>query len=500
MVLQHGHAVSLARFASRVDDDAQLLSVADKRVFFWTDKDHHAERAHDDAVVDAAVSGDGELIVSASADGTARVWSTRSGTPVAVLRGHKSELTRAFFGANLGQDRSLLTAGTDNSLRVWRLRPPTLLAAQPGWIRGLAVDRSGQQLALCGDMGAPGSSGAKAKAEPGVPLCRLMPPTDLAGRTKDDPVVVSGPANTSPLASASLSADGQWLIGQPADGLGKPRALLWPLRPQVGTALTPAWLNGVSGAVFSRDAAVLATLNEGAKDGGAITLWDAATLSVSAANPPNVVARFAARPERSVLAVSPDGRWIAASEGKRVTLLDARASSTAPRILGAHLGDVRALAFSRDSQALVSAGSDRMALVWPVAATGPPAKPVRLAGGHTAALSSAAFSPDGKQVVTASSDNSIRVWNAASGHELAALRRHGDAVNLVAFAPSGNAILSVSDDGTAKLGDCAACNTALDDLRAQVGQRIDLDPVDKIAFAAESRPWLPWLRWPSAKR
>jgi WD40 repeat protein len=47
---------------------------------------------HDDWVNDVDISVNGELAVSASDDGTARVWDTRSGSPLAVLRGHRNSV------------------------------------------------------------------------------------------------------------------------------------------------------------------------------------------------------------------------------------------------------------------------------------------------------------------------------------------------------------------------------------------------------------------------
>ena len=168
-------------------------------------------------------------------------------------------------------------------------------------------------------------------------------------------------------------------------------------------------------------------------------------------------------------------------------LWDRRAAAgTAPRRLQGHQGDVRALAFSPDSQALVSASTDRSARVWRLSggADLPPA--VVLQGSHGAALSSAAFSPDGAWVVTASADNSVRVWDARRGLERAALFRHAGAVNQALFDASGEWILSVSDDGTAVLGRCDACWLGLDSLRRQARAEVLLPPDEQATLRADS--------------
>ncbi len=505
-LLQHRRPVALARFAGRADDPNKLLSMAGKKVYFWNDESHREVREHDDTVTDATVSDDGEWIVSASADGTARVWSTRLGTAVAVLQGHRSQLSRAMFGP----DHAVLTASDDNTLRVWRVKPPLLLEAQPGRLEALVVERDAAGAVLCGEGASDEGRSAAADARPAnvsaakapssgrsagqspakemaaVVLCRQVALTDLSQR--GDAARAEYRAKASSVVSASISADGRWLLGQPPLSAASSQPLLWSRSDK--TLLEVPWLNGVTGSAFARDAPRLAAITAQ----GAVRVWDSRALGSAA---PPLVAELAAvaghAPE--LLAISPDGRWLATASGKSVGLFDLSAPA-ARRALAGHGGDVRALAFSRDSQRLVSAGADRTALVWTLRG---PADPTRLAGGHSAALTDAAFSADGKLVATTSSDASVRLWDSHSGRNVAALTRHGQAVNAVAFGSGDDRILTVSDDGSAKLGNCAACTAGLAELRAQVAQRIALDPQLRAELQALPSPWLPWLRWPQQR-
>ena len=165
------------------------------------------------------------------------------------------------------------------------------------------------------------------------------------------------------------------------------------------------------------------------------------------------------------------------------------------------------MVFSPDSSTLVSASADRSARVWTLkglvagqtldcvdrlARRTPNC--VVLSGGHSAALQSAHFSPDGKRVVTASADNSIRVWDAATGHEWAALYRHGGKVNSALFDRSGEQIVSVSDDGTAQVGRCDACRLPLDELKQRAQASVRMTEGDEAALKADAASWLPrWL-------
>jgi WD40 repeat protein len=76
-------------------------------------------RGHEGWVRSAAFSPDGQRVVTASADGTARVWRVDGqGEPV-VLRGHEEEVNSAAFSPD-GQ--MLVTINSrDGTARLWAL-------------------------------------------------------------------------------------------------------------------------------------------------------------------------------------------------------------------------------------------------------------------------------------------------------------------------------------------------------------------------------------------
>ena len=72
---------------------------------------------HDDAIVSTAVSPDGKLILTASKDGTARVWH-RNGDLRRELEGHAGGIVTASFSPS---GERVLTASWDGTARVWDL-------------------------------------------------------------------------------------------------------------------------------------------------------------------------------------------------------------------------------------------------------------------------------------------------------------------------------------------------------------------------------------------
>ncbi len=80
---------------------------------------------HDERVLTASFSPSGDRIVPASADGTARVWAVDGSDQPVVLQGHDHEVLMALFDP--GGNR-VLTASPDRTVRIWRLDTDELVA------------------------------------------------------------------------------------------------------------------------------------------------------------------------------------------------------------------------------------------------------------------------------------------------------------------------------------------------------------------------------------
>jgi WD40 repeat protein len=467
---EHERLVTNVRLLQR-DGRPLLMTVSDTRVRFWPSTSRSETYAHGDWVLDADVSEDGELAISASNDGTAGVWWTRSaGTPVAVLRGHGNAVTGAFFT----RDKRAVTSSGDGSLRIWQLHPPRVLHWRDGWVLSAAFDGSGSRVLVCGEKGSRGTN------------CSIGDLTDGAALELRD--LESTAADAA--ATASWSFDGTLVAARfysyGADGLS--HLVVWNTA-SLGE-VTPRWLSAGDWheLTFSAGGNEFVTLGSG----GSVAVWSQSALQEEKPMP-----RVSLEPKdgRSGGSSSPDGRWLATIDGASVSLysidqaaLPATTAPGAPRVLDGHRGDIRTATFSADSRWLVTASNDGTARVWSVVADAAPARPsIELAGGHVGALSSAVFSRDGQLVITGSADHSIRVWSAQTGKQLGLLRRHGAAVNTVATSPNGTDILSASDDGTVRLGRCEACTLPVEALRQLVPERAVLAK-DEQAEPTQSDP------------
>lgn len=211
------------------------------------------------------------------------------------------------------------------------------------------------------------------------------------------------------------------------------------------------------------------------------------------------------------MALSPNGSTVAnAGVGEREIHLWQASSGQLLHRLSGHQGEVTALAFSPDSQWLLSAAQDGSARVWnaqsgelkqtlaenlgwlhaaaispdgKLAAIGSWAQPglvyvwdfqaaIRAGGSrepiHTIEaskvyLNALAFSPDNLLLASAGLDGSIRLWDAATALDPEAgmrlvglLQGHSNSVNSLAFAPDGKRLASGGDDCSVIIWDVAS--------------------------------------------
>lgn len=149
----------------------------------------------------------------------------------------------------------------------------------------------------------------------------------------------------------------------------------------------------------------------------------------------------------SVLAASPDGRWLAAGtwDGPHVLLIDLRTR----RVLRALPGRCAALAFSRDGRTLAVSHSNRGSVaLWRV----PDGVRTKTLSARQGDVSGLAFAPDGRTLACAGQDGAIFLWGLGRGKSgVVRVFGHTHAVESVVFSPDGRFLVSDSGDGTVRV-------------------------------------------------
>ncbi|WP_437307308.1 nSTAND1 domain-containing NTPase [Sorangium sp. So ce388] len=407
--------------------------------------------SHPDWVMHAAYSPDGERIVTACADGAARVWNADgTGTPV-ILRGHKDRVSAAAFSPD---GKRIVTASYDRTARVWNADgsgEPVVLRGHQNLVTSAAFSPDGKRIAT-------GSWDRTARVWN----------ADGSG----EPVVLRG--HEEQIGSAAFSPDGKRIATGSwdrtarvwnADGSGEPvilhghqdRVVSVTFSPDGKRIATGSWdrtarvwnadgsgepvvLRGhedrVFSAAFSPDGKRIIT----ASHDKTARVWSADGNGQSMALGGHDDGVYSA-------AFSPDGERIVTASWDRTARVWSAEEANETITLRGHEGQVDSSAFSRDGERIVTASWDRTARVWNADGSG---KPVVLRG-HESRLCSAAFSPDGKRIVTASYDKTARVWNADGSGKPVVLRGHEDVVSSAAFSRDGERIVTASWDGTARV-------------------------------------------------
>jgi RNA polymerase sigma factor (sigma-70 family) len=145
------------------------------------------------------------------------------------------------------------------------------------------------------------------------------------------------------------------------------------------------------------------------------------------------------------VAFSPDGKLLATGSWDNTVLIWDAATGRLIRAIHPQDGWIWGVAFSPDSQFLVTAGDHRSKRLrlWNVA-TG---KSVRSFEGHTNAIRDLSYSPDGKTIASAAHDGTVRIWDAATGNELRQFAGgDGPQLRSVAYSPDGKR-LATTDTG-----------------------------------------------------
>lgn len=119
-----------------------------------------------------------------------------------------------------------------------------------------------------------------------------------------------------------------------------------------------------------------------------------------------------------------------------------------PAEIGGNSRPVRSLAFTSDSQFLVSGGVDKTIKIWNVETR----SLVRtLSPSPAQEVGTVALSSDGQTLASGCIDGTVRLWHWKTGKLLYTLTGHSNIVTSVAFSPDGQTLASGSGDKTIRL-------------------------------------------------
>lgn len=338
-------------------------------------------------------------------------------TPIRWDHGRVHRMTHSPNGRHL----AITLLGSEDSFwaEVWDLKDRQLVRVTETFLRAIdsiGFDSTGTKLGLGLTLPGLNSEGKPAKSgEPTATLARSeFRLLDIAADTQQTlPYKVE--RDVAFLKPQNPEAGNSWFVGHGGGALNiwQPDVVA-PYRDLSGHRPKEVWdlaCSGDGSTVFS------------VGDDHMLRAWDLAS---------GVEKRFSS-PRSSLVscvAVSPDGRWVAAGGYDNDVVVYETESLNPVATLSGHTHDLRALAFSPDSQMLATGGRDRVIRLWSVPG-------FKLAGtreGHTNTVRALAWTTDG-QLVSSGSDLRVLVWD--SHGQVVHERTEPEGIHSLALAPAG---------------------------------------------------------------
>jgi WD40 repeat protein len=418
----------------------------------------HQLEGHEAGVTGVAFSPDRIRLASSSADGTVIFWDAGTGEPLGdPLKIRVRVITSLAFSPSDGA--TLALGADDGSVYLWDVvndqQKAEFLGAQGGRVVSLAFSPTDPGLL------ASGGGDAVILWDVGQKADRLVHPFG--------PFVLQD----NFVSSVAFSPDGR-LLAMGAYGAVQLRSVedgseLWTTTYQtdldqngsVYLAFSPADPNTLitasedgqvylrqvdqGGVVsnehsqFSVSVGAIAVSGDGrvvavASQGDVLRMWQAE------AGAPVLRLRYPA----GVLALSPDGQWLATGAGTEVKLWSAESGGP---VWGQnqHGGDVLSLAFSPDGSTLASGSTEDWIYLWDVAS----GESQGVLQENASDILSLAFSADGTLLAAGTEEGGVWLWNLGDGTVNGVLTEADTASPLrdVTFSPDGGQVLAVSDDG-----------------------------------------------------
>lgn len=384
---------------------------------------------HTAAVTDLAVANEGSVLVTSSADHTARVWTLDKGQCRAVLQGHTAAVNAVAVDA---QGRFVVTASADATGRVWDLH-------------------SGQCAHVLRGHGAAGAGSLVAGAVWSVALTpdsrRVVTGSeDFTARVWD---VVSGncahvlDGHTGWVVHVCTTPDGLRCATASHDGTAR----IWKLVEGECERV----LQGHAGRVNSIKLCDVKHTAVTVSDDFTARVWDWSTGECR-----HVLQGHGGWLSDMAL-LSDASRAVTVSGDDLAVLWDLQEGKCC-NVLEGHSAQANSVVLTRRGRFAITGSEDSTARVWDLHA------PAQVDDqNHAGKVHTISVTPDGSTAVSAAADGCAMVWDVQSGSCRHTLKGHAGALHWACLASDDRTLLTVAGDRMVKMWDCitGSCSATL---------------------------------------
>lgn len=441
---------------------------------------------HTDWVNKVVISPDGKRVLSGAWDSQLILWDIETGRIINRFVGHGGPINGLAF---IRDGDYALSASEDGTVRLWQtvhaLYVHDFDAPEPGRLLRIAFTPDHHQAAAGSENGKIYLWNLeKPDATPVIYRGHQNAVYALAFRS-DGAYMLSGGSDQQVIRrEMNITSPEPVIFGTPELQLNDiPEGMRWVLAIRsllVQSQGTPPPPSKHTGRVWMVAYSPDGTLGASGGDDGVI-IWDTVSGKSIAGNTDIA--------DTYMVLFSPDNRYVMAGGSKtKVYVLEldrATHQLNVVRELDGHIASINTGAFSRDGRYLVTGGYDNGLIVWDMQTYTIAAR----LQGHTGTLYDADFSADGRYVYSAagSGDNTVRVWDRATGAELARVN-YGTQILSADISVDTNSVLIGSQD-TMQLDelpeiDLGKLQTWIDEHRfvpeldCQVSKRLQVDDTE----------------------